>query len=59
MEDPVVEISDGKLRGTISKNYNGEDYYAFLGIPYGKPPIGELRFKVSKFYKKKDNKLKY
>lgn len=47
MVEPIVEISDGKLKGTIRKNYKGEDFYAFLGIPFAKPPVGELRFKVS------------
>lgn len=47
MKYPIVEISDGKVRGTVLKNLDGEDYYAFLGIPYAKPPIGKLRFKVS------------
>lgn len=42
----VVELSDGKLKGTIGTNYKGEEIYAFLGIPYGKPPVGELRFQV-------------
>lgn len=47
MEGPIVEIGDGKLRGTFSKNYKGEKTFEFLGIPYGKPPIGKLRFRVS------------
>lgn len=41
-----MEISDGKLKGTFDKTFEGEQVYAFLGIPYAKPPIGELRFKV-------------
>lgn len=48
MEDPVVEISDGKLRGIVTKDNNGDKFYAFLGVPYGKAPQGELRFKVSR-----------
>lgn len=47
MQNPVIEISDGKLRGTVLKNLDEEEIYAFLGIPYAKPPVGELRFKVS------------
>lgn len=47
MADPIVEINDGKLKGTIQKNFKGEDIFAFLGIPYAKPPVGELRFKVN------------
>lgn len=49
MADPIVEISDGKLRGTITVNNEGDTVYNFLGIPFAKPPIGDLRFKVSKF----------
>jgi para-nitrobenzyl esterase len=36
---PVVKIDSGKLRGKIV----GETA-EFLGIPYAKPPVGELRF---------------
>nr|XP_023011775.1 esterase B1-like [Leptinotarsa decemlineata]XP_023011783.1 esterase B1-like [Leptinotarsa decemlineata]XP_023011790.1 esterase B1-like [Leptinotarsa decemlineata]XP_023011794.1 esterase B1-like [Leptinotarsa decemlineata] len=43
---PIVEISQGKLKGAIWKDYDGNDFYTFLGIPYGKPPVGELRFKA-------------
>lgn len=49
MDDPIIEISDGKLRGTITVNNEGETIYTFLGIPFAKPPIGDLRFKVSNF----------
>ncbi|CAD6234004.1 GSCOCT00007468001.2-RA-CDS [Cotesia congregata] len=43
---PIVEVHEGKLRGVQEKNYNGTDYfYAFRGIPYAKPPVGDLRFK--------------
>lgn len=48
-DDPVVEISDGKIRGKIEKNHDGEKFYAFLGIPYGREPLGDLRFKVSTY----------
>lgn len=44
---PIVEISDGKLKGTLMQTYDGETVYSFLGIPYGKSPIGEQRFRVS------------
>ena len=48
MSSLIVEVSQGKLQGKESKSIlNGNTYYSFLGIPYAKPPIGDLRFKVS------------
>ncbi|KAK0073339.1 hypothetical protein PV325_009859 [Microctonus aethiopoides] len=45
MENPIVEVCQGKLRGINEKNINGINYVAFRGVPYAKPPIGNLRFK--------------
>ena len=47
MTSPIVTIDEGKLKGKISQNYCGGTFCSFLGIPYGQPPVGELRFKVS------------
>lgn len=48
MDNPLVHIENGALRGITVEGYNGLFLIlAFLGIPYAKPPIGELRFKVS------------
>jgi uncharacterized membrane-anchored protein YitT (DUF2179 family) len=45
----LVETVYGKLQGKIAKNkWNDKLNYHFLGIPYAKPPVGELRFKVIK-----------
>ncbi|XP_011495827.1 PREDICTED: esterase FE4-like [Ceratosolen solmsi marchali] len=44
MTEPVVVTSCGHLRGSIEKSVEGFEYYAFKGVPYAKPPIGELRF---------------
>lgn len=49
MSSPVVQVAEGKLRGCTKKNYNGEDILAFLGVPFARPPIGNLRFKVIYF----------
>ncbi|KAG5899145.1 hypothetical protein JTB14_027338 [Gonioctena quinquepunctata] len=44
---PIVEIVQGKIKGSVWKDYDGKDFYSFLGIPYAKPPLGDLRFKPS------------
>jgi carboxylesterase type B len=48
---PEITIDQGKLRGTVATDYDGKEYFRFQGIPYAKPPIGELRFKVLHYKK--------
>ncbi|KAG8034169.1 hypothetical protein G9C98_001253 [Cotesia typhae] len=44
---PIVYTQQGRLRGIKKKNVDGSSYYyAFHGVPYAKPPLGNLRFKV-------------
>lgn len=45
-DNPEVTIKQGTIRGTTATNLNGDIFYKFLGIPYSKPPINSLRFKV-------------
>lgn len=48
--EPVVEVKQGKLQGSLQKSVlTGDEYYSFRGIPYAKPPINELRFQVSEY----------
>ncbi|KAH8398919.1 hypothetical protein KR215_000053 [Drosophila sulfurigaster] len=43
----IVETKYGRVRGLQRKTiYDGELYYAFEGIPYAKPPLGDLRFRA-------------
>lgn len=41
----TIEIESGLIRGKILQSiYLKNNYFAFRGIPYAKPPVGELRF---------------
>lgn len=44
---PSVVLSQGELIGQVLTNENGKEYYSYTAIPYAKPPVGNLRFKVS------------
>ncbi|XP_071451169.1 juvenile hormone esterase-like [Hetaerina americana] len=43
--DLMVETPLGTVRGTTMTSRSGRTIYAFRGMRYGKPPVGELRFK--------------
>lgn len=43
----VVETPSGAVRGLVLRTvWNSVKYSSFKGIPYAKPPLGDLRFKV-------------
>ncbi|XP_066272001.1 cholinesterase 1-like [Branchiostoma lanceolatum] len=42
--EPLVDLPAGTVRGTVV-DVAGTQVNAYLGIPYAKPPVGELRFK--------------
>eukprot|EP00058_Branchiostoma_floridae_P008028 XP_002593516.1 hypothetical protein BRAFLDRAFT_101826 [Branchiostoma floridae] len=41
---PLVTLRTGTVRGTVV-DVAGTQVNAYLGIPYAKPPVGELRFR--------------
>ncbi|XP_055612209.1 venom carboxylesterase-6-like [Uranotaenia lowii] len=44
VERPKISVRQGQVQGITAKLPNGQKYHYFKGIPYAKPPIGELRF---------------
>lgn len=46
MTQKIVQIKQGWLEGKSAVDYKGGCYFSFQGIPYAKPPLNELRFKV-------------
>lgn len=44
-QEETIKNDDLNVKGNILKTQKGEKYYAFYGIPYAKPPLGEKRFK--------------
>ncbi|KAH8420881.1 hypothetical protein KR222_008200, partial [Zaprionus bogoriensis] len=46
-ETRVICTKYGRLRGLQRKTlYDEEPYFAFEGVPFAKPPLGELRFRA-------------
>jgi carboxylesterase type B len=45
-ETATVTVAQGALRGREETSKCQKVYYSFRGIPYAKPPVGFLRFKV-------------
>jgi hypothetical protein len=46
-KNPEVRVQQGLLKGKLLTFFQSKDkYVGFLGIPYAKPPVGHLKFKV-------------
>ncbi|XP_047109112.1 esterase FE4-like [Schistocerca piceifrons] len=41
----TVCVAEGALHGRVSSTATGCKYYSFQGVPYARPPVGQLRFK--------------
>ena len=47
-EQTIVKVQQGLLKGKILTSVRSKNkFVGFLGIPYAKPPVGELKFKVT------------
>lgn len=44
----IAETQYGKVSGIQKTSSINIPYVAFLGIPFATPPVGKLRFKVSR-----------
>ena len=44
--DPFAVTSVGVIQGTEESTPDGHLYFAFRGIPYARPPTGDLRWKL-------------
>lgn len=42
----TVTIQQGRLKGVRLQSRGGRGFHSFLGIPYAKPPLGDLRFQA-------------
>ena len=40
----TYSTSQGNIRGLIKSARNGDSFNAFLGVPFARPPIGDLRW---------------
>lgn len=55
MTNTLIEVQQGQLEGITRKSILTEkEYFCYLGIPYAKPPVGDLRFQVSIYSKQFD-----
>ncbi|XP_067658122.1 cocaine esterase-like [Haliotis asinina] len=45
MEAPVINSTWGYIQGVARTSRDGQPYFGYYGIPYAKPPIGDLRFR--------------
>lgn len=44
-ENKIITTGNGPVKGLLESSYLGYKYYSFQGIPYAKPPTGNLRFR--------------
>jgi len=47
VNSPIVSTENGLIQGYQERSRGGRLFYSYVGIPFAKPPIGQLRFEVS------------
>ena len=45
---PQVTVVQGALRGLYLTSRKGRQFVGFQGVPYAKPPLGEMRLRVNR-----------
>ncbi|KAF5281265.1 hypothetical protein FQA39_LY05151 [Lamprigera yunnana] len=45
-ENLVVHTIYGRVKGTVQHSRNNRTFYSFRGMPFAKPPTGQLRFRA-------------
>lgn len=54
-EYKIIDTKNGQVRGIRQTTLlNNIPFYSFKGIPFAKPPVGDLRFKVEFYFLQKD-----
>lgn len=46
VDGPLVKTKQGFVKGLTGVSRRGRLFYEYLGIPYARPPVGDLRFEV-------------
>ncbi|XP_069988974.1 juvenile hormone esterase [Penaeus vannamei] len=42
---PVVAVAGGRVAGATETSTKGREFHAYYGVPFARPPLGELRLK--------------
>ncbi|XP_047475843.1 cholinesterase 2-like isoform X2 [Penaeus chinensis] len=42
---PVVAVAEGRVAGVTETSTKGRGFHAYYGVPFARPPLGELRLK--------------